>query len=468
MADPVAVAPTPTVEQEVAALPNARTYSIDQQLIPWEEDQSAAARGEMLALLTTLEELRNEGRVFNNAVGPIRDQVLARRAVIAQIRQVITAHKPTGLSGYIDVDMGMSGSFSKAFKRITRSVKDVTQDVSNSLSNALKSIDKATFRKLGDELEEAGVRDFLRKIEKYTLRPAGAEVQKAAKEVRKGMQILDKYVPGWTVLVNFIVPIPGLSLLLSAASGSLVSGEILAKLAPSFVDSLPGSFADAGIKAAAQAAMPITVPATQLVAPGTFANQAITQFPFTVAKLTDTYIRTDGAFRDKLLAVANEAMNEMSLALVIASALATGGASAVALQVINAAFSSLKAGITFVKAYEAAKELKKAARQYQQDGLAMIKALEAEEAAARAELEALRQQIEQINAERAKLAAIQAQLAAIKAKQAADAAAAQGTTIVAGVDQGAINRGRFFLAGALGFFFLSAAVLLTEDEEEDY
>lgn len=500
MADPVTTTPAPTVEQEVSALPDARTYSIDQQLIPWEEDRTAAARGESLALLTTLEELRNEGRVFNNAVGPIRDQIVARRAVIDQIRQVIAAHKQTGMSGYIDIDMGMSGSLSKAFKRITRSVKDVAQDVTKALDNALKSIDKATFRKVGDELEEAGVRDFLRKIEKYTLRPAGHEVQKAAKEVRKGMQILDKYVPGWTVLVNFIVPIPGLSLLLSAASGSLVSGEILAKLAPSFVDSLPGSFADTGIKAAAEIARPITVPASQLLAPGTTINQGVSQFPFTIAKGTDIYIRTDGPFQAKLLALTEEALAELSLALTIASgigvgvaaaaasaataATAAGAASAPALtaaattqaalsasaQVINGLVSTLKSGITFLKAYEAAKELKKQARQYQQEGMALITALEAEEAAARAELEALRGQIAQINAERAKIAAIQQQLAAVKAKQEADAAAAkkkaEEEAMVAGLNQNTLNRNRLFFAGAFGFFFLGAAVLLTEDEED--
>lgn len=492
MADPVAVAPTPTVEQEVAALPNARTYSVDQQLIPWEEDPTAAARGESLALLTTLEELRYEARVFNGTVGPIRDQIEARRAVINQIRQVIAAHKPTGLSGYIDVDIGLSG-FSSSFKKLTRSIKDVTQDVSKSLSNALKSIDKATFRKVGDELEEAGVRDFLRKIEKYTIRPGGQEVAKAAKEVRKGMQILDKYVPGWTVLVNFIVPIPGLSLLLSAASGSLVSGEILTLLAPGFVATPLGSFVNETVKFAAQIAAPVTTPIAQLLASGTTLNQFVSQFPFTIAKGTDVYIRTDGPFQKKLLAVTEEALNELALAVSIASfgataaataastaaAAAVGSASAAAtsaaaastaasVAILSNSLQVIKAGITFIKAYEAAKEVKKAAKKYQQDGLAVIQALEAEEAAARAELEALRQQIEQINAERAKLAAIQAQLAAIKAKQAADAAAAQGTTVVAGVDQGAINRGRLFLAGALGFFFLSAAVLLTEDEEEDY
>lgn len=392
----------------------------------WAENPKQVAELEATALMVALDQLKAEAVPLAQELQRIQRAEGTSRANLARMRAEIDALSRQGMGEIMAleretgewVDPFMAGFMSSVRKAVSNAVETVKDTVTRPAGEALKEVDRAVIRPWSSplnsalkEVDRAIIRPWssplhtaLKKIEKYTIRPA-------AKEVKKGIAILDKYVPGWTTLLDVIMPLP-IGTIIGGLAASAGSGNLIS----SIVNTIPGlktSDAVAGLaKVGDIAAREAFVLASPVTSP--FVTQLANSFPLTVAKGTHTYLKTKGSFLDKLRATATEAIQGFTLVVQLAAVVATGGALAPAIAALNVILAGLQAGITVLNAHDAAVALKKHARTIRDAANAELARIQAEETATLAEIARLRANIEEVRRRRLALA-----------KQQADQAAAQ-------------------------------------------
>lgn len=387
----------------------------------WADQPQKVAELEATALMAALEELKAEAVPLARELQRIKQAEDAKRAAIQRMRSEIDALSRQGMGEILAleretgewIDPFMAGFLDKARKAVSgatqaviKPVKDAAREFdkaairpwSQPLHKGLKIAEKATLRPVKDALREfdkialrpwtSPIHDVLKKIEKYTVRPA-------AKEVKKGIAVLDKYVPGWTTLLDVIAPIP-LGTIIGALAKSK-AGSLISALAGGVVPGMDKVVGDAFDMARSVTDTPIG-----------------RSFPLTVAKGTHTFISTKGPFMTKLRATAVEALSGFTLVVQLAAVVATGGALAPAVMALGAMLQGLQAGITVANAHEATQALKKQARAIRSAANLKLAAIEAEERQTLAEIAKIKANIEEIKRRRAALA----RQAAIRAREA--------------------------------------------------
>ena len=421
-----ALSPTPTAVAPAASqaeLPQpgdslteaqVKQYSTDPRLLTvalWAQNPDEAAKLEATALMTALESLKGEAVPLAKELQKITQTVAAKRASVQRMRAEIAALSRQGMGEILAleretgvwVDPFMSGimsSIRKGFKDID---KAAIRPWSQPLHEGLKEADRALIRPWSKPLH-AGLKQLdrwvirpwsvplntaLKKIDKYTIRPA-------AREVGKGIAVLDKFVPGWTMVLDFVMPIP-LGTILGALAGKSLVSTIAGRMFPG--SELIGNLAKVGDQSLNQAFMS----AKSFTTPGTLGGT----MPLTLAKGTHTFIKTKGPFLTKLRATATEAVQGFALVLTIAVTVASFGtatpAMLAALSALQALNAGLQSGINVLNANEAAQALKKQARLIRAAGNAELAKIEEEERQTLAEIAKLKANIEAIKRQRMKV-----------------------------------------------------------------
>lgn len=435
---PAARAPRARGLGQAAPPPPTVEVTADTRLQAWLADPEKAPEAEIAGLTLSLDALGDDSSDFVAELKPVKESIDAWRARIQQRRAEVAGLQRASMGEIArfergagrPVDLGdMSGvldsvrkAFSDAGKAVVNPIKQAGRAVDKAVFRpvtkplqeyVLKPIDRAVFRPVGDAIQEAGrafdkalirpitsskpfeqaIKFPLRKVEKYTLRPAG-------KEIAKGIAFLDKYVPGWATVLDYIMPVPILSTIAGQLGKVVVKGDVVARLVPNYAATPPGAVANKVVERAFQMAAPVTVPVGKNLV--TIAGHPASQFTFTITKGTDTFIRTKGDLIDKLQATAIEALNGFALAISLAVAVAPATA---ALSALNLAMTTLKSGITVLKAQQAAQELRKQAKAIHDAAMAELARLQAEDAALDEEIRRLKEQIERIRQMRAELEA---------------------------------------------------------------
>jgi len=459
-----------------ATPPAVEVSGVDDRLYPWFLDPQKAEAAEPVALYLALLSMQGETDVFIQKVDPVVREIMALRAgVDERSRYAASLKRPGGLGGF---------SLKKSFKRIGSSItkpisdagraidKAVFQPAAQPFKDAGAAIDKAVFQPIKEPIEEFGrqidkaiiqpvmdpVREFgrmldktvfqpiddtlkitssLEKLDKYTIRPAGGHIA-------KGIAFLDEKVPGWTTLLDFIIPIPLAGSIVGQLSKMIVSGNVVARLAPGWAATPGGAMTDAVVRGAAELAAPVTVPIGESMT--SIATAPFAQFSFTITKGAFTFVSTKGDFLTKLQATAIEAINGFALAIKVASLVLTLGLATPAMMALQASLEALsglmtvlQAGITVLKAQEAAKIIRKQAD-------AVLKAAQEEAARLKAEQQKLDAQIAElmksIDDIRRQREALQRQMnikkqATVKAAKVEQARAAQIAAEATVIDQAA-------------------------------
>jgi len=395
------------------------------QAVPWLEDPKRAAEIEAYSLLSVLKTLDKETKKVRKEfgrkatrLGRARRSLAAEKARLAKMRAVLSA----GMSDYAGIDVQMEGMFSSARKGLKKAVgkveKSVIRPVMAPIKRPLKKFEKEVIRPAAEfAIKEPSrqvkkhawtpVREVAHKLEKYTIRPGAKPIKRplkkferytlrpGAKHARKGIVILDKYVPGWTTLLDFVVPIPigtiiGKLGLLMKTSGNLIVKHATTQVTKEVYGQASAHLWNNAMKLAARTTMEVGK-SVQVVG-----GSQIVKIPLTVSKGTDTYLRTEGPLLDKITAVGIEALQGFTLVAQVAAALVSGGASVAAAQALNVAVKALKAGISVLKTYQAARVLKKQAKLISRAAAAEIARIEAEHKKTMAEIAELERQIEEM------------------------------------------------------------------------
>lgn len=143
---------------------------------------------------------------------------------------------------------------------------------------------------------------------------------------------LNKYVPGWQIALNLLVP--GGSLLGFASSMLGTAGNI--PLIGGVIQTA-GGLVSAGYGAASN--ISIVGPAVQDVV------YLADKLPFSVSAVADTYLKTDGSMSNKLLAAGLESISEFALAAQACAMILSFGSFAAADAAIASAISSAAASM---------------------------------------------------------------------------------------------------------------------------
>lgn len=407
------------VDVDPATLQQAAYYENDPRLrtvYAWAASPEKTAEAEANALLQSFEEIRNETVPLAQELQRVRQERDARLASIRRMRAEIDALTRRGMGELIDLenmsgipqDPFMHGLMSSVRKAVSKAVEQVKDNVTRPTGEALKAVDKAVIRPWSQPLnaalkvvDRAIIRPWssplntaLKKFDKAAIRPVG-------KAAVKGMGILDKFVPGWTVLLDVVMPLP-LGTILQA-----IAGKGVVSLAAGMVgipgQSLIGGLAQFGDKVVADA----------FGSAASIASSPIGKaFPLTIAKGTDTFIKTKGPFLTKLRATATEALQGATLVLSLAATVVTAGAATPAIVAMQGAIAglslvvtSMQAGLTVLSAQEAAQAVKKQAREIRAGAQAELQKIAEEEAKYKAEIAKIKAQIAAIQAEKARVAA---------------------------------------------------------------
>jgi hypothetical protein len=182
---------------------------------------------------------------------------------------------------------------------------------------------------------------------------------------------LDKYVPGWQVALNFVIPGGGLIGAVGAAAQATQFAPILGPaLQTALAVAQPvtgiaptGSFVSYGSGAVAQAATQVSAgfgPAVNLKWALTETPlQVANRFPFSVAKVTGIYLSTHGDVLEKLEAASTEAIAQVALVIELgAVAISAGGAAGVIGPLDAAIASAISSSTNAIKSTVAAAEMK--------------------------------------------------------------------------------------------------------------
>lgn len=255
-----------------------------------------------------------------------------------------------------------------------------------------------------------------------TSKKDGNFVKKAIRETTRVTNQLDKYVPGWSTLIDVVAPsIPvfaPLALAVKAISSlplvGKVAGGVVQNVIPGagvggpstiFGGTAVGGAAGSGVQTFTTNSGFFNLPTDTFVAKPI--QDGAVQFAklgspvkFTVSKIALTAATTKGTLLQKLEAAGLEALAAVSMVVMLGCTVATGGLATPVCAAANVALAALKTGITLAKTYEAARQAKRAADQAKQRAAMEAAALEEEERRIRAEIEA-------IQAEKARIAALQ-------------------------------------------------------------
>jgi uncharacterized protein YlxW (UPF0749 family) len=376
-------APVPAADAQAAKYANDPRL---QTVALWARDPNQVAQTEAYGLLYSLQAVKGEAVPLATELQRAQQEIAQKRARISAIKAQISSMSRQGMGDVIALERE-SGQFADPHQLC---------GFMDSVRKAFKSVDKGVIRPIAAPIKRLESQmpwdPLLKKIEKYTIRPA-------AREAQRGMAVLDKYVPGWTTLLDFVVPIP-IGSILNAAMSSGAPGGVFSSILNASRGGDPFSTlansSGAATKSAFQLAQPITFPLG--------GDQLLTRFPMTVAKGTNTFITTDGPFLRKLEATAIEALSGFTLAIGLASTMVTGGAGLVAVQTLNAILQTLQAGVTVLKAQEAATALKKQARAIRDAAQVEVAKINAEEQQTLAEIARIQASIDDIKRRRQALA----------------------------------------------------------------
>lgn len=453
--------------------------------MPWLLDPVKAPEAETVALSLALTDLRDVSNEFVASIKPATDAAAQWRTRIAEKRQRLAAASRAGmgevallrrLTGEDYADL--SGPFSKISKSLRRAVSSVTkpiEKIGKEIDQAVfKPVADAVFKPVGEVIGEAGraidsalfkpiketahafekaairpvtsskifeqtIKDPLKKVEKYTIRPTG-------EHVAKGIQFLDKYVPGWATVLDFVVPLPFISTIVGQLGKMVVSGNVVEKLVPTWASTPAGVTSNELVRAASELALPVTEPITTSVT--SIVSHPLAQFHFTISKGTDTFIRTKGDLLAKLQATAIEALNGFALAVTLAGFVAAPGLAA--LQALNVVMTSLQAGVTVLTAWQAARVMKEQANDLRRAAAAEVARLAAEDAALEAEIRRMEAELARIRREREALLARQRGQTQPARTTASERSVASGVVSPAAIVFGAIGVGALAWAVAGG------------------
>lgn len=436
----------------------AEKYANDPRLLTvalWAESPNEAAKLEATALLSALEQLKAEAVPLAQDLQRNRQAKGVAQANLARMRAEIDALSRQGMGEIMAleretgewVDPFMAGFMSSVRKALKDVDKAVIRPWSQSLNSALKEVDRAAIRPWSSPLnsalkavDRAVIRPWssplnaaLKKFDKYTIRPA-------AREVGKGIVVLDKFVPGWTVLLDFVAPIP-----LGTILGAIAGKSVVSTVARSF--GLPGSGLIGNLVKVGDEGLQEAFSSAQSIA----ATPIGRTLPLTIAKGTNTFITTKGPFLTKLRATATEAVSGFALVLTLAGTVVTFGSATpamlAALGALQALNAGLQSGISVLNAQEAAKELKKQSRLIRDAANAELAKIQAEEQATLAEIARLRANIEEVKRRRLLLAKQQADQAA--ARRRAEAGVVGRTAEELGVSEETLVLGGIAAVGGL-------------------
>lgn len=416
---PVATGADAPTGIDSATINRAAQYENDPRLrtvYAWAVNPDKTAEAEANSLLQSFEEIKNETVPLAQDLQRIRQEKTARLAAIQRMRAEIEALTRRGMGELIDLehlsgvpqDPFMAGFMDSARKALKSIDKAVIQPISKPIDKGLKAVDKAVIRPWSQPLNEAlkvvdraiirpwssPLNAALKKFDKYTVRPVG-------KAAVKGMGILDKFVPGWTMLLDLVMPLPIGTILQAIAGKGVVSLAAGAIGIPG--QSLLGGIASFGDKVAGDA----------FNSAASISSSSLGKaFPLTIAKGTDTFIKTKGPFLTKLRATATEALQGATLVLALAATVVTAGAATPAIVAMQGAIAglslvvtSMQAGLTVLTAQEAAQAVKKQAREIRAGAQAELQKIAEEEAKYKAEIAKIKAQIAAIQAEKARVAA---------------------------------------------------------------
>lgn len=315
----------------------------------------------------------------------------------------VYVQEASGIGAYDQEAFGMGGFGSRirdAFRRFERAFIRPALDP---VKETAQKIERYTLRPALDPIKRP-----LYKFEKYVLRPAG-------ENAKKGIVLMDQTLPGWTLLLDFVVPIP-IGLLLRGVVGSISQAVNQLTMAGTLVKIAPSGFAlkEVGmatttlVNSASIAARAVTMPMTQgaVNIVGSAGVQWLAQYPLFISKGTMTFLETKGSLQDKIIATTIEAINGFQLVLMVASALLP--VVSPALIAIGLILDALRAGITVLTAWQASRALKKRMKVLDAEVRQILERIAAEERRQIAEIEALRRKIVEIRVLRERLAAARA------------------------------------------------------------
>ncbi len=462
-AQPTATPSPVTASQPPAQQPGiatARGYVpiTDPKLVAWITNPDATAQAEYDALFKSLGTLRDDSRAYGAYFKTLAATVKASSDKLQQTKARYQSIKQQGmgellgleiLSGQLSDPQALSGFFDsirKAFSSFDKAVlqpvthpvnqvlkafdKNVLQPVAHPIGGVLKQFDKNVLQPVAhpigsvlNKFDKAVIQpvahpvgDALHTLDKVALRPV---YQPTVKFVGKTISTLDKYVPGWSTLLDFVVPLP-IGTILSSAVGSTAGAVLSAARGGTLLTGigLPDSglvrlgsnvlgvatqHADQVFKTANEIVSPVQIP---LKVAGDFAQT----FPLTLTKGTHTFISTKGSLLQKLEATGVEALSGFALAVSLAATVVSfgtvGPAMLNALTALNLALTALKTGVDVLRTAQAAQALKEAARKAREAAAAQIAKIQAEEAAYEAQIAQLEAQIKAIKDEAARLRAL--------------------------------------------------------------
>ncbi len=402
-----------------ATLQQAAKYENDPRLrtvYAWAANPEKTAEAEATALLQSLEEIKDTTVPLAQDLKRIKRERDTKLAEIRRMRAELEALTRRGMGELIELenlsgvpqDPFMHGIMKSARKALKKVDKAAIRPWSKPLNKGLKAFDKTLIRPWSQPLN-AGLKQFdrwvirpwssplntaLKKFDKAAIRPVG-------KAAVKGMGILDKFVPGWTMLLDVIMPLPIGTILKAIAGKGVVS--LAAGMIGIPGQSLLGGLASYGDKVVGDA----------FHSAASVASSGLGKaFPLTIAKGTDTFIKTKGPFLTKLRATATEALQGATLVLSLAAMVVTAGGATPAIVAMQGAIAglslvvtSMQAGLTVLSAQEAAQAVKKQARAIRDGAQAELQKIAEEEAKYKAEIAKIKAQIAAIQAEKARVAA---------------------------------------------------------------
>jgi len=364
------------------------------KLVPWVAAPEASAQLEAELLQKSLDELNKATQDTYSELERIKSGFQQSEMRLAQAREGLARERgavdpsapleiPLDLfseeSRLILTKSGLSGWGSK-FKDALHKVEQYTirpaveatikkpaewtkEEVWEPTREVGKEFEKAFLRPIGEPLQIP-----LHKLEKYTLRPG-------LKHVATGTAILDQYVPGWTVLLDFVIPIPiGIGQILgnlSLVMQQLVTVSPAARAAAR--ETIVGTATVGVVTAAQDLARPIVMKSAGVVewASGIKLIRMVEPFPLTMAKGTKTYIETQGPIYQKLIAVSVEIAQGIVLTIGVATMVMTFGMASPGMMALQAALGALnatlvpllKSGVNMVQAWQAAQIIRGKARE---------------------------------------------------------------------------------------------------------
>lgn len=356
------------------------SVTVDQRLAPWLTDPNAAAATEATALYANLLDVKDDSTTLANELTPPVKAIQDAQASIASKAQAINALKSqlqvvqTGLGQAKTIEELMASAQSASSLAISRDEK---------LAEKMLSAQQAVYDPQAYQLV---VNERIAYFRKKAARRANSN------DFMRGINVLDTYVPGWTSLLDLVIPVPFVGTIIDTVLTIFVRGAVTNILAPGI---------SLGTHSAAQVAQSSVTGATAMSSPIT---TVLGRIPFTIAKGTDTYIKTKGDFTAKIMAVTTEAMSGLEKVLFVAAIVVSAGtttpALAAAFEVIQAAFSALKSTVSVYTAAQASKALHDYADALRKAAAEEVARLNAQSAAMDAEIRELQARIAALKAQR--------------------------------------------------------------------